>query len=456
MFERLSKGLIPNRADSSPPGPGPLDNLLFHLEFARDQVAAYETMFEAYGPTVRLWIGPFDMFLVTEPELVEEILLREAGSCHKDAVTSELEMFLGKGLLISEEELWRRQRKLVAPSLQRRQIAHYADVMVEQTERTVDDWEEGQELDIHRQVTEITLRIVVQALFDLQMDGRLERIAGAIDDTMEFVDEIRHSAWRFTPDAIKSPKERRFEAARDHLDEIIYDLIDRRRAREEEGDDLLYRLLEATDEEGNQMTDEQLRDEVITLFLAGHETTALAITYAWHLLARNPEAADRLAEEVDEVIGGERPGFEHARQLPYTEAVFQESMRLYPPAWAVGRQPTEDVEIGDYTIPEGAQVIMPSCLIHRDERWYDDPEAFRPERWLGDLEEQIPRFAYFPFGGGPRICVGNHFARMEAILVIATIAQHYSFDHLGPDELTTYHSITQRPEQSIRLRARPR
>ena len=452
FFDTLAR----NRLADSPPGPGLVENAAFHLEFVQDQIDAYWTVLDEYGPVVRLWIGPFDTFLVTEPELIEEVLLEKARSFHKDVVSKELEMLLGRGLLITDGELWRRQRKLVAPPLQRRQIAHYADVMVTQTERLIDGWDDGQTVRFDRDATELTLRIVVQTLFDLEMEGRIETIAEAIDDTMEFVDQYRHSPWRFLPDPIPTPKERKFERAKAHLDEIIYDLIERRRERDEPGDDLLYRLLQASNDDGSQMSDEQLRDEVITLFLAGHETTALAITYAFFLLSQDPRAAGRLREEVDAVIGDQRPGVEHARELPYTEAVFQESMRLFPPAWAVGRQPIEDVEIGDYTIPAGSQVIIPQAIVHRDQRWYDAPDDFRPERWLGDLEEELPRFAYFPFGGGPRICVGNHFAQMEAVLAIATIAKHCQFDHVAPDEMETYTSITQRPEDPVRLRVRYR
>ncbi|MFB6374936.1 MAG: cytochrome P450, partial [Bradymonadaceae bacterium] len=425
-----------------------------HLEFIEDQIDAYWTVIDEYGPVVRLWIGPFDMFLIAEPDLIEEILVDKPRTFHKDVVSKELDILLGRGLLITDGDLWRQQRKLVAPPLQRRQIAHYAYVMVAQTERMIEQWEDGQTVRFDRQATELTLRIVVQTLFDLEMEGEIEEIAEAVDDTMEFIDQLRHSAWRFVPDPIPTPKERQFEEAKAHLDEIIYELIERRRRRDEPGDDLLYRLLQATDEAGHQMSDEQLRDEVITLFLAGHETTAMALTYAWYLVARHPRVEERLQAEIDDVVGDDRPGVEHARELPYTEAVFKESMRLFPPAWAVGRQPVEDVEIGDYTIPEGAQVIIPQCIVHRDERWFDDPDAFRPERWLGDLEDELSRFGYFPFGGGPRICVGNHFAEMEGILAIATIAKHCTFDHVASDEMATYTSITQRPEEAVELQVR--
>lgn len=456
MLKLLPERIVRNRSESSPPGPGLWGNAWFHLELLRDQIGAFEQMVDEYGPAVRLWIGPHDLFLVTEPELIGEVFVDQADSFRKDLTTQELKIILGEGLLTNEGESWRRQRRLVAPSLQRRQITRYAEVMVEEAERKIDQWDDSELVRFDRGAMDVTMRIVVRTLFDLEIEERLQEVADAIDDTQKFVEEMRYSLWRYTPDPLPSPHQRRFEEARERLDEIIYELIDRRRRRDEPGEDLLYRLIEATDESGEGMDDKQLRDEVITLFLAGQETTALTVTYAWHLLARHPEAAERLHAEIDEVVGDERPGVEHTRELPYTDAVIKEAMRLYPPVWGSARQATEPVEIGEYTVPEGAQVAMPQALVHRDERWFDEPDEFRPARWLGDLEDELPRFAYFPFGGGPRICVGNHFAEMETILVVATLAKHCEFEHVAPDEMETYASITQRPEDPVRLRVRKR
>lgn len=453
--------MIPNAAPSSPPGPGLIENALFHLEFIDDQVSAYRTVLDAHGPVVRLWIGPLDIFLVTEPALIEEILVEQPRAFRKDVVTREVSLFLGQGLLVSDGDVWRRHRELVAPAFQPRQISSYADIMVEETEAMIDDWSDGEQLDFHRDISAMTLRIVVRALFGLEMQQEFDAIGDAIDDIMAYIDELRHSPWRYVPDPIPSPNQPGFERGKKRIDELIYQLIDERR-RAEQGDDLLYQLLDATGDDGHQLSDEQLRDEVITLFMAGHETTALAITYAWFFVAQDAEVARRMREEVDEVVGDETPGVEHVDDLTYIEAVFRESMRRFPPAWAVGREAKRDVSVGDYTVPEGSQVIMPQCIVHNDPRWYDEPDAFRPSRWLDDdgelldTDEDRPRMAYFPFGGGPRICVGNHFARMEALLVMATIASRCEFDHIGPDEMETYTSITQRPTDTVELRVRLR
>ncbi len=435
------------------PGPGPLETLKLQYDFVRDQVATFEALADEYGAVARFRLGWMDpVFLVSDPEITEQVLLREHQSFHKDRLTHELDDFLGRGLLTSEDDHWREQRKLVAPNLQRRQIAHYADVMVSQTERLMERWEGGEVRRFDEDVMELTLRVVVQTLFDLDLEHRIERVASATDAAMEYFDEITHSFWRFVPDAIPSPTKGAYREARRELDEIIYDLIDERRERDEPGDDLLYRLIEATDDDGESMTDAQLRDEVITLFLAGHETTALAITYAWFLLAEHPEAARKLRLEVDEVLGDDRASAADARRLPYTEAVVKEALRLYPPAWAIGREATEEVELDRLRIPEGAQVFMSQAVAHRSTRFYDEPDRFRPARWLEGLEDELPRYAYFPFGGGPRICIGNHFAMMEAILVVATLARDWEFDNLTEPPLEVFTSITQRPTSPVRIR----
>jgi cytochrome P450 len=414
---------------------------------------------DTYGSVSRMRLGPYWLYAIAEPEMIEEILVGKPEKFRKDVGTKDVSVFLGQGLLVSDGEVWRKQRKLVAPSLQRRQIEAYAETMVDEAERMVGAWEDGETLDFHLEVTSMTLRIVVKALFGLEMDEAIEAISSASDDVMEYIEEMRHSPWRFVPDPIPSPKQRDFERAKQRLDDIVYGLIEERRAGEA-GDDLLYRLLQATGRDGGGMSDEQLRDEVLTLFMAGHETTSLSITYAWYMLSQYPERAQRLREEARRVFGGERPGLEHVEELEYAEAVFKESMRLYPPAWALGREPIEDVEIGGVTIPKGAQVMLPQFRVHRDERWYDDPDAFRPERWMaGEGEEEAPaedrpRMAYFPFGGGPRICVGNHFARMEAVLAMAIIAREWSVELVGPEELETYTSITQRPTETVEMRVR--
>jgi cytochrome P450 len=414
-------------------------------------------MKDRYGDAVSYYLGTFRTYQFTDPELIEEVLIRKHRSFHKDAITHDLEELLGRGLLTSEGTFWRRQRKLAAPSLQRRQIRAYADWMVDITERELETWRDGEEFELHHAMMGLTLKIVVKTLFNLEMEDKIEEIGESIDTAMHVFDKSTHTLWRYVPEQIPTHLSRAFDQAVAHLDEVVYDLIDKRRASGEEGDDLLWRFLVANDEDGNTMTDRQLRDEVITMFLAGHETTALAITYAWFLMSHHPDVAQRLFDEVDEVLGDRSATAEDVNELPYLKAIVQETLRMYSPAWIIGREPVEDVQIGPYHVPKGTQVLMPQSVIHYDERWFDHPYEFRPERWLGgELEKELPRFAYFPFGGGARVCIGNHFAMMEAILIIATMAQRFDLENIMTDELETQPSVTLRPSVPVEMRVHER
>jgi cytochrome P450 len=435
-----------------PPGPGTFGTVKAHVDFFRDQIGCFRNLQDTYGDVVFIHLGGMPTYVLTDPDLIGEVLLSNSSSFHKDAISRELERALGKGLLTSEDPLWRKQRKLISPALQRRQIAHYADVMVDRTRDMLDEWSDGETRPFHRDMMALTVKIVVQTLFNLDFEDDVERVADVLDTVLDFFHQSVHTPWRLLPDAIPNPTERRFDAALEELDDIIYGLIDARRADATEGDDLLYHLIEAADDDGNQMTDQQLRDEVVTMFLAGHETTALAIMYAWYLMSEHPHSAEKMHAEVDDVLGGEKATAEDSRRLPYTRAVVKETMRLLPPAWIIGREAIEDVQIGRWTIPKGSQVLAPQSLVHVDERWYEKPDEFRPERWIEGIEDDLPRYAYFPFGGGPRVCIGNYFAMMESILVIATMAQHYEVKNVSPEPLRTTPAVTQRPATKIEMR----
>ncbi|MGM0555599.1 MAG: cytochrome P450 [Myxococcota bacterium] len=439
-----------------PPGPRGLGLLRVHVEFSRNQIGCLSRIANDYGGISSLRLGGFNTYLITEPELIEDVLLRKSDAFHKDALTGELSEVLGQGLLTSEDPVWRRQRKLISPALRRKQIAHYGDTMVARTREMLARWGDGDVVPLHRDIMEATLRIVVETLFGLEFEEDIDEVAGALDAVVEHFHEQGHTLWRFVPEPLPTPMRGKLSGAVARLDATIYGLIDGRRKDPTPGDDLLHHLLVAVDDDGNAMTDRQLRDEVLTMFIAGHETTALAIMYAWHLVSRHPEVAERLREEVDRVLGGRDAVAGDIGKLPYTRAIVQESLRLYPPAWIVGREPHEDVEIGGWTIPSGAQVLLPQSVVHRDPRWYDRPDEFSPERWLDDLDDELPRFAYFPFGGGRRVCIGNYFARMEAMLVVATMAQHVELEPMTDEALRTQPSITQRPAGSIHMRVRHR
>jgi cytochrome P450 len=257
-------------------------------------------------------------------------------------------------------------------------------------------------------------------------------------------------------DYLPLPSSRRYWRAIDRLDRIIYRIIQSHRAEGRDRGDLLSRLLAARDEDGAGMTDRQLRDEVVTLVLAGHETTALVLFYTFYLLSQSPDAEERLAAELRAVLPNRSPTAADVPNLKYTEWVVREAMRLYPPAWGIAREALADCEIGGYRVPKGTQIFMTQWLVHRDARWFDDPEVFRPERWDNDLIKRLPRCAYFPFGDGPRVCIGNHFAMMEAVLILATIARRYRLSVEPGQTLELLPSITLRPKHGLRMRVRAR
>ncbi|MBA2662936.1 MAG: cytochrome P450 [Bradymonadaceae bacterium] len=438
-----------------PPGPKNVDALIIYVDFMSDPLRFFTDMAQRYGDFVYFRLG-FENYEITDPRAIEQVLVTKSDSFTKDAMTHELEDLVGHGLLTSEGELWKRQRRLAAPALQRKHIASYAETMVAYTETMVDGWANGDVRDVHKDLMELTLRIVVKTLFNVEIDEQVAEIGHAIEVAMEIFHQRVHTLWRFVPERIPTPSRRRYSVALDSLDEVIYGLIARRRESNAPGNDLLYRLLQAADEDGNSMSDRQLRDEAITMFLAGHETTALAVSYAWYLLTRHPESAQRLHEEVDAVLGDRSAGVDDVASLEYTKAVILETMRLYPPAWIIGREASRDVIIGDWLIPKGAQVLMPQYVMHRDIRWFSEPDTFLPERWLDGLEKRLPRYVYFPFGGGTRVCIGTHFAMMEAILLVAAMAQKTRLHAMSRKQLQFQPSVTLRPASPIKLRVERR
>ena len=442
-----------------PPGPrGTFALGRTQLEFLRGhEIEFLRTMTHRWGPVSSFWLGTFRTYLVCDTDLIEEVLMDRRGVFAKDAVTHDLDGLVGQGLLTSEGDLWKRQRKLAAPALTRRQIEAYADWMVELTEQAIQGWSAGEEIELHHEMMALTLKIVVKTLFNLELPDAIDTIGRATDDAMEVFHKKTHTLWRFVPDSIPTALSRKFDGAVAALDEVVYDLIRRRRADGTQGDDLLYRLLIANDEDGEGMSDQQLRDEVITMMLAGHETTALAVTYAWFLLSSAPRATRKLYAEIDEVLGNCRATAADIARLPYLKAVVQETLRMYSPAWIVGREALQDTTLGPWFVPRGTQVLTPQSVVHFDEKYFDAPWEFRPERWLEpDFEKSLPRFAYFPFGGGKRVCIGNHFAMMEAMLMIATMAQSFELQNVMRQPMQTQPAVTLRPVVPVSMRVHRR
>jgi cytochrome P450 len=367
----------------------------------------------------------------------------------KDKLTRWLIPLVGQGLLTSEGDFWRRQRRLAQPAFQRVQIERYATVMVDHTLAMLSSWQGGQVRNVHEDIMRLTLSIVARTLFSTELAGEADQIGESLEIVMNyFMSPLR---WFGVREKIPLPSTLRYRRAIKQIDDIVYRIIGERRQNGQDPGDLLSRLLAARDEQGCGMTDAQLRDESVTLILAGHETTALVLFYTLYLLDRSPEVDGRLASELDNVLGGRAPTAADVPNLQYTEWVIRESMRLYPPAWGIAREALRDCEIRGYRVPKGTQIFIVQWLVHRDARIFENPDTFRPERWQNDLIKRLPRCAYFPFGDGPRVCIGNHFAMMEAVLILATIAQRFRLSTLPAQKLTFMPSVTLRPKGAERM-----
>jgi cytochrome P450 len=413
-----------------------------------------------YGPVARVRIGQQDVFVLSDPAGIEDVLVTNAASFHKGRALERARQTLGDGLLTSEGAVHLRQRRLVQPAFHKARVAGYAEAMTRAAHATREHWRAGAPLELAGEMNRLTLAIVSDTLFGAQVGGDSDtaRVQQAITDVMEMFDLVMvpFADWLIH---LPLPRMRRYRAAQRALDQVIYGIIAARRASGEDRGDLLSMLLAAQDTEGASggMTDRQLRDEVITLFLAGHETTANALTWTWVLLARHPEAERHLHAEIDSVLGDRIPSSADVSRLTYTRAVVAESMRLYPPAWTMGRRAVTDYHWAGCEMPAGSLVLMSQWIVHRDARLWPDPARFDPARWLPEPPPR-PRFAYFPFGAGNRVCVGESFAWTEAVLVLATIAQRWRLrlDPLHPIEpqplitLRTRYGVRATPDARIR------
>ena len=395
-------------------------------------------------------LGTYHLVLF-DPELIETVLIADHASFSKDAFVRDLEAILGKGLLNSDGEQWRRQRKLAAPSLQRAEVAAYADQMVECTERFLSGLEPGKPFDAHAAFMHLTLDILARTLFGTQV-SRVSEVEAALDGVMHEYTPQRIAFRNGLPPWATFRSRRRIARLRAALDSVVLELIAERKASSAPGTDLLSRLLAAGDAQGG-LSDEQLRDETMTMFLAGHETTALALTYTFRLLALHPSAAERAQREVRRVLSGRVPTLNDLPELTYTRALLDEALRLFPPAWAMAREAIQDCQIGEYVCKAGTEVVMVPWVMHRDQRFFDQPELFRPERWL--VKPELPRCVYMPFGAGPRICIGNHFALTEAMLVLALCLSRGEFRLAQGPLLKLAPAITLRPSGPVRMSFEP-
>lgn len=441
------------------PIPGPKGNPLFGSvqEFALNPAEFMLRNAVEYGDIVKFRVLHLDFYLVVRPEYTQELLIT-----HHDRLIKSprdvaiLSKFLGKSILVTDGAYHKRQRKLVQPAMHTNRIQHYANTMVDYTLRMLDNWADGSELQIEKAMSQLTMEIVAKSLFDADISGQGGQIGEAID-TLQQIAGLDFRVQNIIPDWLPLRRNRNRAEAGATLDQLIRQIISERRASGEDKGDLLSMLLLSEDETGARMTDQEARDEAVTLFAAGHETTANALSWTWYLLSQHPEIEARLQAEVDTVLGDRPATFQDLPQLRYTGMIVKESLRLYPPAWVLNaREALEDIRIDGYTIPKGGSIFVAPYAVHRNPAYFADPLRFDPERFSPENEKRIPRYAYFPFGGGPHICIGNSFALMEAQLILATIAQRVSLSLLPNQVVDIDPQVTMGPKNGVRMQVQMR
>lgn len=408
------------------------------------------------GDIVRLNLGP-NTYLINHPDYIRDILVTNQRIFTKSAVLQRMRGLLGDGLITSEGELHLRQRRLIQPAFHRQRIAGYAKLMTDCAQQASDHWKDGQVLNIHTEMMRLTMVIVGQALFGKNVEGEAADIGQAITQLFHGSRRLRLPFYEQIV-RLPLPSNRRLFVAGQRLDTLIYAMIADRQAALERGEsgkhnDLLDMLLQARDEtgDGEGMGNRLVRDEALTLFLAGHETTANALTWTWYLLSQHPDAENRLHEELARVFEGRIPSADDVENLPYTRRVFSESMRLYPPVWVISRQAQVDYPVGGYILPAGSTLLMSQWVMHHDPRFFPDPDRFDPDRWIPELVAARPKFSYFPFGGGARVCVGEPFAWMEGILILASLAQRWQMRAIPSQKIELLPQVTLRPKYGMRM-----
>lgn len=438
-----------------PPGPrGGFPGALL-VELRRDILGLMTRLARDYGDIAYVETGGMRFYFVSNPEYIRDVLITNHRNFTKSRGLEVTKVVLGEGLLTSEGEFHRRQRRLMQPAFHWQRIQTYSQIMTDYSARLRSQWEtrgaSQEPLDIHREMMWLTLAIVGKTLFNTDVEKEASEIEAAMNIMMPMFNFALLPFAEFLV-RLPLPMNRRFDRAKQSVDDTIYRIINEHRSKGLDQGDLVSMLLLAQDEEGGGgMTDLQVHDEALTIFLAGHETTAVALSYTWYLLAQHPEVEAKLHAEIDEVLGGRLPTPEDLPQLRYTEMVLAEAMRLYPPAYAIGRRAINDCQLGEYCVPAGATIIMSQWVMHRNAQYFPDPTRFDPERWTPEAKETRPKFSYFPFGGGPRICIGEGFAWMEGVLLIATLTQQWRM-RLAPDfKLELNPLITLRPKGGISM-----
>lgn len=437
------------KADKTPSTPMfyPIRNM---SSLQDDMASVMLRLREEYGPVVHVRSMLSKIFVVNEPDFIQQVLVSEGDNFTKGFFVQLIrEYMLGEGLLTNlDRTSHRRQRKLMAPAFRKKHIASYADAMVEYSERMAAEWSPGDTVDIAQEMMRLTLGIVSKTLFDADIEDDAQEVGDALTQLLEYFPKLMSPLAPLRL-SLPTPGRKRLFANLQRIDDIVHRIIESHREETHKSGSLLSLLLEARYEDGSGMSNQQLRDEAITLFLAGHETTAIALAWSWYLLSEHPDVWEQMSLEVDGVWEQELSSYERFQKLTFTRHVFAESMRLFPPVHTIGRKTLKDISLGAHHIPEGALVLMSPYAMHRDPRFWQAPEAFRPSRWEDQSATQMPKFAYFPFGGGARVCIGEHFAWMEGVLVLATLARQWRPTLLPGQQIKHQSLITLRPKHGI-------
>ena len=466
-----------------PPGPHSiLPNKLLR-KFMNDPTKTLMEIAHTYGDICHFKFGRQHIYLLNNPDYIEGILIRDHKNFIKSRGLQVSKRLLGEGLVTSEGEYHDRQRKLIQPTFHPNRIKAYGDIMTSHAVRMQQRWKDGSTLDIHKEMMHVTSEIISKAVLGSDIKAEEDEVGVALQTCMEYFNRLQMPFGELIEKIPILPINKGYQSAKKKLDSIVYAMIKEHRDNESEGvyhkedreicpkdrymnkptevmpiQDLLYTLLQAQDTEAGigRMTDLQLKDEVMTIFLAGHETTSNALTWTFYLLSQHPTADDRLYAELSSVLGDKDtkriPTVEDMPKLEYTEKVFRESLRLYPPAWTLGRKAINDYKIDKYVIPAGSIILMSQYVMHRNPRYFSDPDSFHPDRWSKEMKSNLPRFSYFPFGGGIRGCVGEPFAWIEGILLIATICHRWKMHHDPEHKVELKPLITLRPKYGMRMR----
>jgi len=453
--EGADEGGAGDLPEETPPGPDGWPLLGSTIQFVRDPWGFYDQLAE-YGDVVSYDVGGFPFVTVLHPDHVQRVLVTDSDAYAKTQFGGRGGEFAPDGVLFSEGEQWRAQRSMLQDAFTLDRIQRYGETMGDVAAEHVAAWPDGEAVALDRVYSDLTLDVLARTLFDLDLGERGEAVTRVADALGERADSRNLST--FLPNWVPTRRQRRFDRAMADFEALTDDLIAERRTAPdlEERDDLLSILLAAEGPDGYRHSEEELHDQLLTFLFAGHETTSLALTYTSMLLAEHDDVLARLHEEWGEVLGDDRPGVTDLPALEYTDRVLTEALRLYPPAYVQFRRTRRDVELGGYRVPEDTYLSVPQFRLHQDERFYDEPDRFDPDRWTDEFEDELPDYAYFPFGGGPRHCIGMRFARTELQLVLPTVLRSLDLELLSDPDPELGVSATLQPVSDVRARVRRR